>query len=120
MKRILIILLFPFVLNAQENKTDALHFYGSLALNLTAYNAQRVFIPKQKIHWRFINSFVFTSAVGFAKEYYDLHKTKQPLEFKRLNLSDLIIDHMGNFCAFEIQVVFNNEKRKKGFIDYWN
>jgi hypothetical protein len=116
MKKTILLILFPLLFNAQTpvtDKSDIYHFYGSLALNLTAYNAQRLILPKQRVSWRLFNSFVFSGLVGLGKELHDIKRDNMPVKLKNIKVSDILVNFMGNGTAFQIQVVINDQKRKK-------
>lgn len=119
MKKLLFIFLLPLFLIGQlkyapPTKTDwthAGHFYGSLALTLTAYNIQKIVIPKQKIVWRVLTSVLFASGLGFGKEFHDLKRDNIPMKFKNLNYNDIAVNSLGITTALEIQAVSDDQKK---------
>lgn len=78
----LIFIILPFLTFGQrsEKVNDALHFYGSVAINETSYQIQGLVFPKMKETPKVLISNGITLLAIFGKEFYDTKK-KNPTGF---------------------------------------
>jgi len=73
------------IIEFYKKRPDAAHAHGSLILNETFYQVQKVCFKKQKFGFRLLISNLLTGACLVAKEVYDVHK-QNPTGFSKPDL----------------------------------
>jgi len=112
------LLLIPFLFTAQikvnEKVTipsDALHFYGTVAVLELTYGIQNLILKDQKPHNKFLICIGTAGLIGLGKEVFDKHKAN-PTGFDK---DDLGMDAWAIFCWIPFRICLNDFKQV-GFI----
>jgi len=114
----LALILITFSLTAQikvnEKVTipsDALHFYGTVAICELSYGIQNLILKDQKPHNKFLICIGTAATIGVGKEIFDKHKAN-PTGFDK---NDLATDAWAILCWIPFRICLNDFKQV-GFI----
>lgn len=110
--RILILILLSFTLSGQKIPSDAKHFYTTVGICEATYHTQRLLLPKQKEHNRFLISAGTALTLGISKEIFDAKRCNRE---KRTGFDkmDLATDCWGLLCWVPFRICLNDYKRSK-------
>ena len=108
----LALIILTLGLSAQEKiPSDVKHFYSSVALCEVTYHTQRLLLPKQKEHNRFLITIGTVLTLGVTKEVWDMRK-KNPTGFSK---DDLFMDSWGILCWVPFRICLNDWKKRNDY-----